>query len=114
MRKVALKSPKQGGPLRCVLYDSGSEVWVFLRASMQDGPAEDENWFEDRASAEAFCRIQLGILDQDWRPISDPLPGCQHDWTEPVRLKGPPTGEPRRVTFERKVADDTWEDVSPS
>ena len=100
MRKVA---PVSDDPsvARLILYASSEGVYVFPCASTDDGSAVGDEWYESLADADEACTERYGIDPADWEPIDDPLPGCQHDWVDPVRVVGRNEGSPRWGRFER-------------
>jgi len=64
-------------------------------------------WFASLTEAEAFCLTEFGITNGNWKMVDDPLPGCQHHWIAPVRVKGRAEGKPERGKFER-LRDGLW------
>lgn len=107
MRKISsLKNPILGC-VRCILYSGTDGVYVFPCATDEDGSATGDYWFESIEDAEEFCKDEYGISGADWKDVADPLPGCQHDWLMPVRVKGRDEGHPDWRTFER-LEDGKW------
>ncbi len=106
MRKIAMvPAPKLGGTVRAMIYElEGGGTYIFLYNEPQDGPCTFDSWCEGRGGAEEYCAEQLGIGPDDWQLIDDPLPGCQHDWIAPVRVKHDTQGKPLWGQFE--PADD--------
>jgi hypothetical protein len=80
--------------------DSGG-VHLFLFHILDDGPGFADYWFTSQSEAVDQARLQYGVEAADWQPISDPPPGCQHDWIAPVRVARDETGRPVYGRFER-------------
>ena len=49
---------------------------------------------------------------EEWFPLDDPLPGCQHDCPLPVRVKGRDTGRPQWGQYEI-LEDGEWKQFQP-
>ena len=87
MRKIAdLPTPKDA-IVRTMIYDDGTDVYLFLYDKQKDGPGFADYCFESVADAESACVDDFGIAAGDWTTISDPKPYCQHDWINPTRVK---------------------------
>jgi biofilm protein TabA len=100
MRKIAsIKQPKDEAK-RVMLFDSGEGVYLFLYNSEQDGASTGDYWFETIEQAEQSCVDDYGITPSDWQTIPDPLPGCQHDWMRPTRVRRDSGGDPLYGQFE--------------
>jgi len=70
-----------------MLYDNGRGVSVFLYDCDEDAPCASDHWYESLEEAIAMCSEHYGIDASEWQLIPDPLPGCQHDWIQPTRIK---------------------------
>jgi len=79
MRKIANVRRPQTGVARCILHACDEGVYVFPCATLEDGSAIGDSWFESLADAEDVCLKDFGIRADDWATIDDPLPGCQQD-----------------------------------
>lgn len=103
MRKMAIASKPDAKYRRVMIYDpeDGRGVFVFLFQSLDDGPCQADHWYRDLAEAEQDVADGLGVGADDWRSISDPQPGCQHDWVAPVRVAQDADGHPICGRFER-------------
>lgn len=100
MRKTAsIKQPKDDAK-RVMLYVSGEGVYLFLYTTEYDGPSTGDYWFETVGQAEQSCADDYSIAPTDWQTIPDPLPGCQHDWIQPTRVKRDSDGKPLHGQFE--------------
>lgn len=115
MRKVATlpSEVEQDGTTirRVMVYDAPGGAYVFVYATVEDGCCEFDEWFTSLSYAEAYCTEQLGVRAEDWRTISDPLPGCQDDWIAPVRVRGRDRGTPEWGVYERLGEDGLWHPV---
>jgi biofilm protein TabA len=79
---------------------------------VEDGSAIGDYWFASLAEAESFCLNRYGICHEDWKLVEDPLPGCQHDWIAPVRVKGRLEGRPQWGKLER-LENGSWIVIQP-
>jgi biofilm protein TabA len=111
MRRLAVLREPRDEVRSLVLHEADGGVYVFPRKSAEDGPCCTDYWFDDLMSAEAFCGQKYGVNSSDWRAVADPLPGCQHDWVAPVRVKGRKEGTPLWGTFERLEDDGVWREI---
>lgn len=100
MRKTAPIRRLTDQAKRVMIFDSGEGVYLFLYTSEQDGPCTADHWFKTVEEAEQSCADEFGIASTDWQPIPDPLPGCQHDWIQPTRVKRDSAGKPLYGQFE--------------
>jgi hypothetical protein len=100
MRKLAyIKQPKDETK-RVMLFDSDDGVYLFLYTSERDCASTGDYCFETVEQAEQACAEDYGITPSDWQTIPEPLPGCQHDWIRPTRLKRDDAGKPLYGQFE--------------
>lgn len=76
--------------------DSG-ETCAFLYAKKDAQICCADEWYADLG--EALSRWD-GVPHSEWTLIDDPLPGCQEDAAEPVRVKGRADGKPEWGSFE--------------
>jgi hypothetical protein len=88
MRKMAIISKPGVEFRRAMVYDpeDGSGVFVFLFHTLDDGPCQADEWYEDVAGAERHAAAKLGVEDADWQLLPNPLPGCRHNQIVPVRI----------------------------
>lgn len=112
MRKVAAVQNNHSEIRRVILYETDEGVYLFPCSTEEDGSAIGDEWFESVSLAEQVCRDDYGILDEHWVEISDPLPDCQHDWIEPVRVKGRAEGKPEWGKLER-LENGVWKEFNP-
>lgn len=107
MRLVALVPRLEEDVKRVVLFEADDGVHLFLSRSVEDRGSFADEWYERVEDARAACRMRFGIAEEAWRTVPDPMPGCQHDWIAPVRVKGRDQGRPEWGVFERLV-DGHW------
>ena len=100
MRKTAAIKQPTGRAKRVMIFDGGEGVYLFLFNSEEDGPCSSDYWFQTVDEAEQSCADDYGITPKDWQVIADPLPGCQHDWIKPTRVKRDSEGKPLYGQFE--------------
>lgn len=100
MRKIA-RVGKHPSVARLILCESVDGVYVFPCGSTVDGSALGDEWYASLQEAEDACNERYGVNPADWELIDDPLPGCQHDWVDPVRVVGRDEGSPQWGRFER-------------
>jgi hypothetical protein len=101
MRRHAIVSGRSGDVRRVMVYDAGDAgVYLFLYRTVEDGPSHADCWFETPAAAVECAESDYGIGPADWQSVPDPLPGCQHDWIAPVRVKRNAEGQPVWGQFE--------------
>ena len=101
MRKVAT-IPRPTDKIRRVMAyapdDSGA--YLFLYATLKDGPCEFDEWYDSLALVEQHAAQRFGLKPDDWTVIPDPLPGAQHDWIRPTRVKRDDAGNKLSGQFE--------------
>ena len=110
MRKVALVRNGHRSIKRVIIYQHDDGVYLFPCATLEDGSAIGDEWYESLAAAEEACSRGYGIEVDDWRQIDDPVDGCQHDWIAPVRIKGRAEGKPLWGHMER-LENGNWVDI---
>ena len=88
---------------RLMIHVDEKNVYLFRYARAEDGPCDVDLWFETVADAQAAAGAQFGVSREDWTTIDDPMPGCQHDWIEPVRLLSRDVSETGELACERLV-----------
>jgi hypothetical protein len=109
MRKIA--KTKHHPDIRQVIIDQSADgVYLFPCASLDDGFAIGDQWYESLEDAELACLAEYGIVHEDWRVIPDPLAHCQQDWIEPVRVIGRNQGNPQWGRLE-KLVDGQWLEI---
>jgi hypothetical protein len=87
VRKIAVVKTEDSSTKRVIVYETDLGTYVFPCATLEDGSATGDYWFEDLIQADDFCSENYGIHGDDWHLVDDPQEGCQHDWLSPVRIK---------------------------
>lgn len=95
-----------------MLYLEESGVYLFYYNTETDASCVRDDWFEDIKSAYEYTAKVFSIPQNDWEVIPDPLPDCQQDFINPVRVKGRDIGSPEWGFFE-KLVNGKWVDYSP-
>ena len=87
MRKFANVKSDESLTKRIIVYETNTGTYVFPCATLEDGSATGDYWFENLIQADEFYLDYYSINDDDWQLANDPQEGCQHDWLAPVRVK---------------------------
>ena len=103
MRLTANIKQQNSEIVRLMIYDSEDGVYLFGYDSEIDSSALWDYWFENIDDAYESCLEDYGITKSDWKEIPDPLENCQHDWIQPVRIKGRNIGNPEWGKFEKLI-----------
>ena len=107
MRKYAILKKPIGEIKKLMIYDTGSEAYMFLYDSVcEDGKSCSDMWYENIDDA-IEASTEYDVSDDEWIIINDPLPHCQHDIISPIRVKGRCIGKPQWGTYE-KLINGTW------
>ena len=111
MRQWAhLKPDSQSAYRKIMLYASQDGVYVFLYDAPEAVFCTEDEFYETMEDALSAWEDQVG--SEGWHVIEDPLPGCQQDSIEPIRVKGMDTGLPRWGQYEILV-DGIWSEFRP-
>jgi biofilm protein TabA len=113
MRKVAEVQNDHPEIKQVMIYECPDGVYVFPFATLEDGSAVSDEYYQSVEEADAECTKRYGISDKDWKYIDDPLEHCQHDWIKPVRIKGRNVGKPEWGHFEI-LENGIWKDFIPN
>ncbi len=110
MRKWALFSepvPYNGlSVAKIMLYEKeNGETGVFLYAGKDAQICSADEWYPSLADA---LDAWDGRPHAAWVPLCDPLPGCQEDAFDPIRVKGRAEGTPEWGKFEI-LRDGVWQ-----
>jgi hypothetical protein len=100
MRKVATISQAVDGIRRVMVYATDGGAYLFLYTCLDDGPCAFDEFYESLAAAEQDASGRFHLTEQDWAQIDDPLPGAQHDWIRPTRVKRDHAGNRLSGQFE--------------
>ena|SRR3984957_1529924 len=88
MRAIATLKKDINGVLRVMVHEPFDDngVYLYLFDDLEDGPAKYDLWFETMEEALECARVDYGVEEPNWNTIPDPLPQCQHDWIDPIRI----------------------------
>jgi hypothetical protein len=100
MRKIATLKRPVDGIQRVMLHAADHGMYLFLYDRLEDGPCEFDEWYETLGDAERAAAERFDLEPTDWTAIDDPLPGAQHDWIKPTRVKCGSAGEKLWGQFE--------------
>ncbi len=111
MRKVSdvFKNKKQA--IRLMIFKPAKgDIYLFGYLKEQDGPSDWDQCFEDLETTYEYAKMEFGVERMDWQIIPNPLAGCQHDWINPVRIKGVAEGKPLWGVFEA-LENGAWKSI---
>ncbi len=111
MRKIALVKNKEVDIKRVMLYQDEDGIYLFGYDKLEDCGGLWDQWYETIEEVYKVCEEEYGIQFQDWVLIDDPLKDCQHDWIEPVRIKGRDKGIPEWGKLE-KLVNGVWVEIN--
>lgn len=104
MRRIATLRNAVNGIRRVMLYEAdageGGGTYLFLYTRADDGPCEYDHWYGSPRDAEESAGEAFGVKPEDWTDIDDPVPGAQHDWIKPTRVKCDGAGNQLRGQLE--------------
>jgi hypothetical protein len=100
MRKIATLKRAVNGIQRVMLHAADDGTYLFLYNRLEDGPCEFDEWYESPGDVERAAAERFEVEPTDWTTIDDPLPGAQHDWIRPTRVKCDSAGEKLWGQFE--------------
>ena len=115
MRKAAfLKEPlkrKDGDPVfKIMLYKTGEGCYLFEYCSPDAVLCSSDRWYD---SLEDLQEEWDSLIDErGWTELEDPLPDCQHDAWNPIRVKGRNIGKPEWGKYET-LKDGEWIEFQP-
>jgi hypothetical protein len=86
MRKIAII---KNNPLvkKAMIYKDNDIFYLFLYDTEKDIHCSQDYIFNNLDEAEDFCKINYLLKEKDWTIINDPLPDCQHDIIDNIRIK---------------------------
>ena len=115
MRKWAALTPPveyNGRNIRKIMIyqtpEHGTQVFLYAESEAQISCADE--WYPTLPDALAAWE---GAVHSEWTQIADPLPGCQEDAFEPIRVKGRETGKPEWGKYEI-LRDGEWQVYDPA
>lgn len=110
MRLIAKIKQKDSDVKRLMIYESKDGVYLFGYDKECDSGSIWDYWFEKIEYAFEASK-DYDVNQNDWQEIPDPLENCQHDWIEPVRVKGRVNGNPEWGKLE-KLVNNEWIEIS--
>jgi len=112
MRRVANVTKNKKQAIRLMIFKPAKgDIFLFGYLKEQDGPSDWDQHFEKLEMAYEYAALEFGVEHMDWQLIPDPLEGCQHDWINPVRVKGAAEGKPLWSAFEA-LENGEWKPLS--
>ncbi len=82
------------------------ETYVFLYGKENAQISSADEWYPSLMDAHSAWDV---IPHSDWIEIGDPVPGCQEDAADPVRVKGRVEGKPEWGRYEI-LCNGVWKD----
>ena len=115
MRKWAALTPPveyNGRNIRKIMIYQTPErgTCVFLYAEKDAKISCADEWYPTLPEALAAWEC---AAHSEWKQIADPLPGCQEDAFETIRVKGRETGKPEWGKYEI-LRDGEWRTYDPA
>lgn len=111
MRKIVNLTEPKNGIVRLMIYNNENETYLFGYKKFEDCGSEFDEWFESENDALESCKTEYAIEITDWKEIANPELNCQHDWINPVRVKGRENGKPEFGKFE-KLVNGEWIEIN--
>jgi len=100
--RIIAEVKKINSPIkRLMIYESNEGVYLFGFDTIEDSHSNWDEWYETIDEAKEECNDRYGIEFTNWTEIPDPMEDCQHDWINPVRVKGRNMGTLDWTTFEK-------------
>ena len=110
---MTANTPDNWGEVRrLMIYEDEHGVYLFGFNRVSDGGGLFDEWYETIADAKAAAYEGYQVALNAWTHIDDPIEHCQHDWIQPVRIKGRDIGKPEWGKAERLV-NGQWETFDP-
>ena len=96
-----------------MIYNDGEfGSYLFGYKNTEDSSSVFDELYDSEDDAMESSLTKYGVKNSDWTEISDPEPYCQHDWINPVRVKGREIGKPEFGRFERLINGE-WTEFEP-
>jgi len=96
-----------------MIYNDTHGTYLFGFKKTTDCGAEWDQCYESEMDAMDAGLEGYGVESSEWTEIPNPEPNCQHDWINPVRLKGRSDGKPEYGKLEKYV-DGVWVEFTPT
>lgn len=110
MRRIGNLSRPKDGTIRLMIYSDTSGTYLFGYGNSEDSGASWDQWFESENDALEYSEAEYDMKANNWTEIPNPDPNCQHDWINPVRIKGRENGNPEFGKLEKKI-DGKWIEI---
>lgn len=78
MRKYAFIKEKESEIKKIMVYESTDGIFVFLYNTVDNVPCFADNHFDELEEAKEYFD-EMGITEEDWIIISDPIKGYPED-----------------------------------
>ena len=105
MRKIAF--PQNHQYKRLILYECEEGIYLFYSLTTDDYGSFGDAYYHDIQNLYDDCLEEFGIKHEDWQIIDDPLPYCQDDTLDPIRVVGRDIGKPQFDKLE-KLVNGSW------
>lgn len=93
---------------KIMIYETKKDgTYVFLYCDRDAVVSSFDEWYP--TLEEAMDCWEGQVVKESWHMIDDPLPGCQDDCVEPVRVKGRNLNKPQWGKLEI-LKDEKWTD----
>lgn len=103
MRKVVSLKKNINGVKRLMIYSTKKYTYLFGFDQDADSGAIWDACCDSEEEALSICEEDYGVKPSEWKEIANPEPYCQHDWINPVRIKGRESGHPEFGKFEKFI-----------
>lgn len=107
MRKIVNLTKPKDGIVRLMIFNDDYGTLLFGYKKNEDCSSEWDEWYETENDAMESALTEYGVKKSEWQEIPNPEPFCQHDWINPVRVKGREKGKPEFGKLE-KLINDKW------
>lgn len=113
MRKIVNLTKSKDGIVRLMIFNDDYGTYLFGYKKNEDCGAEWDEWYESENDAMESVLTKYGVKKLEWNEIPNPEPHCQHDWINPVRIKGRENGQPEFGKLE-KLVNGKWTKFEPN
>ena len=107
MRKIAFINDTHYKRLMLYQDQPGTGAYLLFSTTLDDSGSCADEYYTDIQDLYCVCLEEYDVKAEDWQTINDPLPHCQHDIIDPVRVVGRHIGKPEYGTLE-KLVDGNW------
>jgi len=113
MRRIVNLTEPKDDIIRLMISNDEFGVYLFGYKKLEDCGSAFDEWYESENDALESCESEYGINKSDWTDIQNPKPTCQHDWINPVRIKGRESGNPEFGKLEKLIGG-KWIEFKPN